>query len=171
MTPRAGTHPSLGTRRSVLNWNLDSTGSTVHADLPLPRSSEESLVLVYLGDRGGRRTVSRQRRREKNYEVERRWLCRGVEALARHAVRGRKGRTLARYGNSRVRRLNEVVRVRDVGGLDGEVLDEHRATLVRFPRRPAVGDERGPRGQRRGLGDRSRGRRMDTGWIQAIIGA
>ena len=47
-------------------------------------------MLVYLGDRGGRRTVSRQRRREKNDEVERRWLCRGVEALARHAVRGRK---------------------------------------------------------------------------------
>jgi hypothetical protein len=53
---RHGTHPSLGTRRSVLKLTLDSTGSTVHALLPLPRSSEDSFVLWYL------LCVSRRRR-------------------------------------------------------------------------------------------------------------
>jgi hypothetical protein len=44
----------LGARRSVRNLNCCSTGSTVHADLPSPKSSDVSFVSLYLRARGSK---------------------------------------------------------------------------------------------------------------------
>ena len=58
MSLTRGTHPSLGMRRSVLNWKVDSTGCIVHVELPSQRSWDLSSVFVYLGNSGRRQHQS-----------------------------------------------------------------------------------------------------------------
>ena len=136
--------PSLGARRSVRNLNRCSTGSTVHADLPSPKSSDVSFVSLYLRARmtrrsqsvceknsavGPRQSLGRQKRGESR---ERR--------RARGAVRGgRAPRAVARdigVADARVRGLDVLVRVRDIRGLHGEVIDQHGSRSADLASRP-----------------------------------
>ena len=146
----AATHPSFGTLRSTLKLKVVSVGSTVHFDWPLPTSSDVSLVFVYLRNDPRRgRSVSRTRRGRRSEDLATEARPRG-RVWTRRGVAGEGG-----GGDARVRRLDEVVRVLDVGRLDGEVLDQHGG--VSSPVRA-----RGAPGRRRRVTDGS-GRRGGAG--------
>jgi hypothetical protein len=131
--------------RSTLKLKVVSVGSTVHFDWPLPTSSDVSLVFVYLRNDPRRgRSVSRTRRGRRSEDLATEARPRG-RVWTRRGVAGEGG-----GGDARVRRLDEVVRVLDVGRLDGEVLDQHGGVSSPVRARGAPG----------------RRRRVD-GWVRA----